>query len=219
MHMIRGMSDLVSFLRHFHRGWLDAPGLDPATIPVDLPDGLSLLHRELGALVALEPGPGESRSPFASQDTLLSLDRLARVDGMLEFARENQGNWSARCPLGPGDPPVYSNAPDVWQEPACGFQKVCDSLNHFLITLSLQEAVFSAPRLVSIRYAPVEAVLSARVEPLWVGGWYVDLGPTHNFYVVPGADLILMDHDGLWVGTHDDRDVELVKPDYRNDGP
>jgi len=125
--MIRSVSDLVSFLRRFHRGWLDAPGLDPATIPADLPDGLSLLYRELGALVALEPEPGESRSPFASHDTLLPLDRLARVDGMLEFAWENQGNWSTRCPLGPGDPPVYSNAPDVWQEPACGFQKVCDS--------------------------------------------------------------------------------------------
>jgi len=63
-------------------------------------------------------------------------------------------------------------------------------------------------------------VLSACVEPLWVGGWYVDLGPTHNFYVVPGADLLLMDHAGLgpWLGTHDDRDIDLVRPDFLN-GP
>ena len=43
----------------------------------------------------------------------------------------------------------------------------------------------------------------------------MDVGPTHNFYTVPGRDLLLMDHAGLWLGTHDYHDLELVRPEYQ----
>src|SRR5215475_6697465 len=89
------------------------------------------------------------RAPFAAQDTLVPLRDLKRVDGMVEFAWENQGCWSCRTPLELDDPPVYSDAGDCYyQRP--GFLQVCDRLSHFLITLSLQEAAMSAPVLLAV---------------------------------------------------------------------
>jgi hypothetical protein len=62
--MITSIADLVSFLKRFHRHWLDDPSLAPALIPTDLPDGLATVYRELGALIEI----AENRAPFASQD-------------------------------------------------------------------------------------------------------------------------------------------------------
>jgi hypothetical protein len=39
--VIESVADLVTFLKWFHRHWLDDPSLDPALIPPDLPDGLA----------------------------------------------------------------------------------------------------------------------------------------------------------------------------------
>src|SRR5947208_2017549 len=116
--MIVTIDDLVRFLRSFHRTWLDRPGLARELIPNDLPDGLALIYRDLGALVELEPTGNRPRMPFAAQDSLMPLSRLKRVEGMFEFSWENQGNWSCRCPTGPGDPPVFSNAAQLWDEKA-----------------------------------------------------------------------------------------------------
>jgi hypothetical protein len=136
--VVTSIADLVAFLRQFHRHWLADPSLDPSPIPTDLPPGLATLYRELGALIAIGPGPDHDRRlPFAAQDALVSLSQLTRVDGMVEFAWENQGNWSARCPLGQLDPPVYSNAPRLWNLEQRGFVIVCPSLNHFLTTADL----------------------------------------------------------------------------------
>ena len=155
-------------------------------------------------------------TPFAAQDALVPLSQLKRVDGgMIEFAWENQGNWSCRCPPGPGDPPVYSNALDVWKSPSMGFQKVCDSLDHFLITLSLQEAVMSAPCLLTLDTSTFDDALTIRPEPLWLNGWFVGGEPTHSFYAVPGHDLLLMHYAGYWVGSHAEQPLELVKPGYQ----
>jgi hypothetical protein len=61
---------LILFLKHFHRDRLPDPSLDPALIPADLPPGLAMIYRELGALVAIRvhdhPSP-----PFGTQDRLL----------------------------------------------------------------------------------------------------------------------------------------------------
>ncbi len=136
--MISSIADLVAFLKQFHRHWLDNPTLDSALIPADLPPPLATIYRELGALVEIDPEPENGRrAPFATQDALMPLSRLQRVDGLVEFAWENQGNWSARCPVGLPDPPVYSNARDAWERPRRGFLMVCDSLAHFLTTLCL----------------------------------------------------------------------------------
>ncbi len=201
--MFTGLNDVVDYLRIFHRPWSESPGLDPAEIPGDLPDGLALLYREFGALIAMETDPGGGhRLPFAAQDCLMPLDRLGREGGMVEFAWENQGNWSCRSPLGPGDPPVYSNAAGLWRDEAPGYVEVCGSLDRFLATLSLQEAVMSCRNL----YAPegdLPPAAMAALEPLWLGGKYVFDEPSHDFFGLAGTDALLVQHahTGTFLGS------------------
>lgn len=201
--MIASIPELITFLKQFHRHWLDEPGLDPALIPADIPDGLATIYRELGALIAMDPAPDEHICPFATQDALVPVGDLKRVDGMIEFAWENQGNWSARCSLGPGDPPVYSNAADAWDSKRRGFIVVCESLNDFLITLCLQEAVMSCRHLAALRtsHSP-DQVLTVPVRPLWLNGHYVSGQPDHHFFVSQDQDVLVMDWwAGVWVGS------------------
>ncbi|HEV7226077.1 MAG TPA: hypothetical protein VGN42_25445 [Pirellulales bacterium] len=198
--MIRSISDLVTFLKPFHRRWAKDPSLDPSLIPPDLPDGLATIYRELGALVEIEETRG--RAPFASQDCLMPLSRLKRIDGLLVFSWENQGNWSCRCQPGDPDPPVYSNAADVWNEEQRGFVVVCSSLNHFLITLCLQEALYSCRNLVGVNGDPrPEEAITERLEPLWLGGWYVNAEPSHDFFVTSDHDVLVMNYAGVWIGS------------------
>ncbi len=196
--MIESIADLVAFLKRFHRHWLDDPSLDPAAVPADLPDVLATVYRELGALVEIEQNP----SPFATQDALMPVSWLKRVDGMVEFAWENQGNWSARCPVGQADPPVYSNAADSWDTVRRGFVVVCESLNHFLTTLCLQEAVMSCRNLVALHAdRPPDQVLTIPLQPLWPNAYYVAGEPDHQFFVSPEHDVLVMDWAGVWVGS------------------
>jgi hypothetical protein len=196
--MIKSIADLVAFLKRFHRHWLVDPSLVPSLIPPDLPDGLATIYREFGALIEIDQYP----SPFATQDALVPASRLKSVDGMVEFAWENQGNWSVRCPLGRPDPPVYSNAADVWQAEQRGFVIVCDSLNHFLTTLCLQEAVMGCGNLLALHTdQPPDHVLTVPLRPLWLNGYYVAGEPDHQLFVSDDQDLLVMDWAGVWVGS------------------
>jgi hypothetical protein len=198
-HVIESIPDLVTFLKRFHRHWLDEPSLDEDLIPADLPDGLALIYRELGALVELDDAPG----PFAAQDGLAPLSRLKRVNGMVEFAWENQSNWSARCPVGRSDPPVFSNAADVWAMERRGYVVVCESLNHFLTTLCLQEAVMSCRHLLALDAdRPPNVALSIPLRPLWLNGYYVSGEPDHHFFVSSDEDVLVMQSaDDVWLGS------------------
>ena len=121
---------------------------------------------------------------------------------MVEFAWENQGNWSARCPVGPPDPPVYSNAADVWHTEQRGFVLVCESLNHFLTTLCLQEAVMSCGNLLALHTdQPPDHVLTVPLQPIWLNGYYVAGEPDHQLFVSDDQDLLVMDWAGVWVGS------------------
>jgi hypothetical protein len=205
--MIATIHDLVSFLREFHRPWGPNPGLPASEIPGDLPDGLALLYREFGRLIEID----EIQGPFGTQDGLVPLSRLERIEGMFEFVWENQSNWSCRCPVGRGDPAVYSNAGDGWRpgrEP--GFLKVCDSLNHFLITFCLQEAVMSAANLVAFRTESVADVLKEVPAPIWLQGYYAHGEPSHDFYLI-GQDVLLMNYAGLWMGSNSPTMFESIK--------
>jgi hypothetical protein len=91
--MICSVDDLVVFLRRFHRHWVDSPKLKNVAIPPDLPDGLRIIYRELGALVELDARNHGFRAPFDAQDSLVPLSKLKRIDGMIEFAKENQSVW------------------------------------------------------------------------------------------------------------------------------
>lgn len=196
--MIDSIPSLIAFLERFHRGWVDDPRLDASLVPDDVPDGLATIYRELGALVEIE----HRRAPFASQDCLMPLSQLQRVDDMLVFSCENQGNWTCRCRVGEKDPPVYSNAADVWHEEQRGFIVVCDSLNHFLVTLCLQEALYSCRNLVALEGDPkVADAIVEPLEPLWLRGWYVDGEPSHDFFATPDREVVVMDHAGVWIGS------------------
>ncbi len=200
--MITGFADLVAFLKRFHAPLLENPSLE-ADIPADLPPGLATLHRELGRLIELDlDSDGRWRSPFGTQDRLLPWKRLVRIDGMIEFAVENSGNWTARCPTGLPDPPVYSNAADGWSEVRRGYVVVCDSLNHFLTTLCLQEAVMGCPNLLCVETdRPLDQVVTVPLQPLWLNGYYVTGEPNRHFHVTVDHDVIVMDLNRPWIGS------------------
>jgi hypothetical protein len=212
--VITSIADLVAFLKRVHRHWLDDPSLDSGLIPADLPPGLATIYRELGALVEIKQGPRNHwRAPFATQDALLPISRLKRVKGMVEFAWENQGNWSARCPVGQQDPPVYSNAADSWDEVRRGFVVVCQSLNHFLTTLCLQEAVMGCRYLAAVgTNQPTDQILTVPLRPLWLDGCYVANEPDHQFFASLDGDTLVMDWAGLWVGSPVHHVAGLVPP-------
>lgn len=208
--MIASMPDLIRCLSSFHAGLLSTPELPTSAIPPDLPDPLAVLYRHLGALVALTQEQG---GPFCGQDILLPTDRLKRVNGMVEFAWENQGNWSCRCPAGPGDPPVFSDAVAYWDPAEVGFARVCDSLQHFLTTLCLQEAVMSAPFVWQVSHSgELKDAFVAVTDPLWLRGRYVHRARSHNFFEASAYDAIVMEHQGLWVGAHTETAARLVRP-------
>ncbi len=202
--MIANIEDLITFLHEFHAPWGEHPSL--SSLPDDLPRPLTRLYDEFGKLIDMESS--SHRLPFATQDALVSSDRLKHIKGMCEFAWENQGNWSCRFPLGMSDPPVYSDAPDLWESRPKGFVKVCDSLEHFLITLSLQEAVMSCPNLFVPRGHDSLAIFTSKPIPLWQNGIYIYKEPSHNFFTIHGSRmLIMMEHNGIWMGSHQN-DIE-----------
>jgi hypothetical protein len=196
--VIKTIADLIAFLKRFHRHWLADPSLGPAFVPPGLPLGLAALYRELGALVEIEAPV----APFGAQDSLVAPGRLKWADEMVEFAWENQSNWSARCPPDQPAPPVYSNAADIWETERRGFVVVCESLDHFLTTLCLQEAVMSCGNLVAVGTdVRPEAVVTGELRPLWVGGQYVFPEPSHDFFVTEDRNVLVMNYAGVWVGS------------------
>jgi uncharacterized protein (TIGR02996 family) len=211
---ITGIEDLVYYLREFHKGWSDSPGLDPASLPADLPYGLALVYRELGALTQLTPG----RNPLATQDTLAAPSRLVRSGGMVRFAWENQGNWVALAPTTSEnpDPLVYSDLRYYQRlDPPRPFTVLCDSLNCFLITLCLQEAVMSAPRSATIEAGYRHGkVLNAPCRTLWANDRLAsDYPMPRSFFDVPGQDLLIMELDREWMflGTHSETAWGLIR--------
>lgn len=206
LYRISAIEDLVYYLRHFHRHWNVSPSMDPSLLPSDLPEGLWLIYRELGGLFTV----GDYDSPLGTQDHLMRPDQLQPRDGMVEFLRENQGVWSCRYTAGVKDSAVYS---DVGDE--VNFLKVCDSLNRFLVTFCLREAVFSAPCLVFFREARLKDILTGVCRTLWLNGQYVYEERDYDFFDAPGHDVLIMDgpEDGLWLGAHSDVALRLLKPE------
>ena len=210
--MIQTLDDLIAFLRRFHS--YDAAG-DSSVVPPQFPPALATFYAELGGLIAVEPTPeNQHRAPLAAQDAFTPLDRIKYVDDMVEFAWENQGNWSARCSFDHTDSNVYSNAAEAWGE-GNGFEPVCDSVAHFITTLSLQEAVMSCPHLVSLQTEELDTAIDAALPPLWLDAHFVYGEPTHNFYHNAQLDLIAMNWGGIWLGSHNPSFRELVNPDVK----
>ena len=145
------------------------------------------------------------RPPLAAQDRLVAPSDLERVDGMVDLAFENQGNWTVRAPLHSEDPPAYSDAAMAWNdEPGGGeFEEVAPRLSEVLGTLALQEAVMSA-QWVLMGLTSAEELIAAPLSPLWIGGLLVHGEPTHDVYRVDGHPdaLVLVGVEGVWVGAN-----------------
>ena len=189
--MIQSLTDAIAFIKRFHRRFPAAPELDPARVPEALPHPLSILYRELGGWLDDVETPG----PLSTQNYLYGVDALHWPEpGIVEFASENQGNWTCRCAVDVDDPPVLSDATDYWDDPIEGFNQVSPRLSDFLITFMLTEAVFACPDMESdVDVDPADDTL----VPLWLGGRQA-YEHTFDFYTSPEQDVLYMRSDGEW---------------------
>ena len=179
-----------------------------------MPKPLAQLYAEFSPLIAIRPSSANShRAPFATQDQLLCPTGLSLQEGMLAFAVENQGNWSARCPTQGEDPPVSSDAAQMWDESAQGFSPAGASLSHFLTTLCLQEACMSAPHLVTCDAVDVPSLLQVPLQPLWLNGQLVYGPGTHQFHHAPAHGVLVMQaQDTMWVAAQSATALALIQP-------
>jgi hypothetical protein len=224
--MIRTLPELFAFLHHWHAPWL--PQAQSCAMPsLPMPAPLAALYAEFTPLIAIRPSQRNAhRAPFATQDHLMCPTGLTMTGEMLAFAVENQGNWSARCATTGDNPPVYSDAALMWEDPDTdtgdgdgdgdGFSLAGPSLSHFLTTLCLQEACMSAPHLVACGTgdAPdLHAVLSADPQPLWLHAQLVHGPNTHQFHHLPAQGVLVMQaQDTVWVAAQTPEVLALIRP-------
>ncbi len=211
--MIHSLPDLFAYLHAWHTPWRDQT--QACAMPsLPMPKPLAQLYAEFAPLIAIRPASANGhRAPFATQAQLLCPTGLSLQDDMLAFAVENQGNWSARCPTQGEDPPVYSDAAQMWDEAAQGFSLTGPSLSHFLTTLCLQEACMSAPQLVTCNAADVQAVLQVPLQPLWLNGQLVYGPDTHQFHHAPAHGVLVMQaQDAIWVAAQSAEALALILP-------
>ncbi len=136
--------------------------------------------------------------PFSTQDRLLPLEKLKRHGDLIEFAWENQGNWSARTLLNASNPPV-----SVDIEVSGQFEPIHESLEHFLTTLCLQEAVMSAEHLICVYMDVLEEIFEGVLEPMWLHAQFVQSKPSHDFYTLENGTVLVMWFQEIgmcWVG-------------------
>jgi hypothetical protein len=194
---ILNFDDLIAFLKTFHAlrfGMPEKFKLDDLRIPSDLPVPLRRLYLEFGALIERSSGP------FSTQDRLVPPGGLRRHIDAIEFAWENQGNWSARTRLNASDPPVLVDI-----EVSGQFEPVCESLEHFLTTLCLQEAIMSSDQLICLDTDDVlETIFQGTLEPVWLHAQYVQPEPSHDFYTLENGTILVMwfhEMGTCWVGS------------------
>ena len=169
-----------------------------------------------------EKYPGE-HGTLTTQDGLYLQKGESTYKNKLLIVGENQGCWSCGTEIDGEDPPVWVEDGDYGQE-KFGFatwRLVCNSLSQFLVTFSLQEALFASEYLGNTSTcrsmnpkANLEKLLSAlekqgyEVNLLWQGkyAWdvifeeeYNKIIPLNYFYSV--EDAILIWNNG-WYGTN-----------------
>jgi uncharacterized protein (TIGR02996 family) len=195
------IDDLVYYLRHHLRGHY--PRSRPLKVPKNLPYALVQIYRQLPFLFR----PGEHT--FWKQDHLLPPDRLEQVEGMTIFAWENQGCWSCGFPPGQEDPPVYMTSGNGDE-----IVEVCDSLDHFLITMCLQETIFAAPCLAAFDEGKLYHGKSARelltVPCRGMNGRYM-LEEQQDFFDIPKENAWLMEGGGLWLAAREKTALRLIR--------
>ena len=207
--MIESIDDLIVFLKHFRRNLLTDSSLPPKMIPAYLPEGLAKIYREFGRFFSTT-----HPDRFGTQDHLVYVSRLQQIDGMVEFCRENQDVWSARCPINQKDPQVYSDHSSYngWNIEE-NFLVVCESLNHFLITFCLQEAVFGSRNFARVDNANniLETIVKEEnFQPLWLNGKYVYNDRLSDFYISEDRDILIWNHG--WIGSQTRPLIDIFDP-------
>ena len=111
-----------------------------------------------------------------------------------DFAWREHPPMSTSLPHRPGrSPPTSRTRPTCAKKRPKASAEVCDSLDHFLSTFSLQETVLGCPNLFSTeRDASPDGI--AGLEPSWLNGKYVSDEATHDFFGVNGTDLLILRH-------------------------
>jgi hypothetical protein len=208
--MIESIDDLIIFLKYFRRNLLTDSSLPPEMIPAYLPEGLAKIYREFGRFFSTS-----HPDVLGTQDNFAHVSNLQQIeDGMVMFCWENQGNWSARCPINQKDPPVYSDNSDYYirwnlEEE---FVIVCESLNHFLVTFCLQEAVFGSRNFARVDNADniFETIVDReKFQPLWMNGKYVYTDRLRDFYISEDRDILIM---GSRIGSQTRPLMDIFEP-------
>jgi hypothetical protein len=89
---------------------------------------------------------------------------------------------------------------------------VCDSLNHFLTTFCLQEAVFGSRNRKRFRWTDniLEKLDRENFQPLWLNGKYADGDWLYDFYISEDRDILIMDG---WLIASQTRSLDIFDPD------
>lgn len=147
---------------------------------------------------------------FQEQDCLRGVESITRNGNRLAFAVENQGNWVCEVESNEIDPPVFCNAAEAYSE-GDGFEIVCETLSHFLVTLCLQELVMSSKYIGTLLGETVSDICELGAEPIWLNGCYVFKEPTHDFYLAGNKLIIMRLYDAWWYACREESDLQFLK--------
>ncbi|WP_068774286.1 hypothetical protein [Paenibacillus sp. FJAT-26967] len=217
--LIKDDKDSLENLKLFVEDWagpvLPEYGLQEEEVPSYFPKPLRDLYLFAGNWPAnsrssrkKSPANGEP-AIFQIQDTLMSVENTIRSQGRISFITENQGNWTCEVEEGNDDSPVYCNAAALWDDTVKGHERVCNSLQHFLVTFCLQELMFSSRFVGAIQADLKQELFREQLEPIWLDGYYVFKEPTHSFYLCANK-LLIMDYAGLWYASNDESALSLI---------
>jgi len=209
--MLAGLDDFFDFVHEWFgvpRGSLSLPS---NTLPPILPEPLQRLYLNIGRLTEESPFSDNGCPPLGTQDCIYPPKWLKTFGNMIEFAAENQYVWSARCPIGGQDPPVFSNwSWVVSQEPfppgETEFLPIGAVLSEFLVTIGLQELVFHGLSMrphvsgdVSEKVRRDRATSLTAKVPLWINHNFTNCAdwgdippnkPSHSFYISDDGEML-----------------------------
>ena len=185
-------------------------GISPDKIDPRIPAPL----RELYAFAGNWPNPRVNNpydiGLFQEQDCLISYEKLKINGYRLHFVYENQSNWSCEVELDQDDPPVYCDIAEAFGEGE-GFEIVCDSLSHFLVTFCLQELTLSSKYMGNFDCTSIDELSHIAIKPIWLNGHYVYNEPSHDYWLVNGKILIMCLHgEDFWFACQNAEDYKCL---------
>jgi hypothetical protein len=193
--MIAGIRALVKFLRDYHHEVGDG-SLSEDVVPRNLPRPLRQVYSNFGKWT-------KPWSPLAAQNHLLPVEELVEEDGYFCFLRENQNCWTCWCR--PREESVYCDSYETGRGLKNAAQ-IHESIEQFLITHCLHEAVMSSPELVCLHdFKPPEEVVLLSWQELYMAGRFVYPSSPLDFWFAPRPGLLAMKTplEDLWLATYE----------------